>query len=1119
MAGSYDILIRKIDEFTRKYYKNRLIRGAIYSAALILGFFLLVTLLEYFGRFDKAVRTILFWTFTLSSAAILIRFIFIPAAKIFRLGKLISHEEAARMIGRHFSDVQDKLLNTLQLRELSVQNPAGRELIEASIDQKISSLKPIPFSSAIDLRENRRYLKYVIPPIAVVVVLLFAAPSVLKEGTDRLVRYDEEIRPTPPFSWSVVNDDLEVPEYQDFKLEVALEGKVLPDKLYLVLNGSRFKFNEDGKTSFSYVFRGVRENQEFQLYADGFYSETYTLRALPVPALVQFAVTLDYPAYTGRKDEEVRNTGDFTLPQGTKVRWQFDTRHTQVLEFSVGDSINSLSPQGDNRFSTDYLFMQSASYSLRAKNSELSGNEAIQYQVKVVPDRYPAIAVSEERDSLSDRNLYFTGEVSDDCGFRRLTFNYSLVGAEDQSRLSGEMKSIDLRLNPGSTNERFFHHWDLGQIELMPGDEISYYFEVWDNDGVNGSKSSRSASRVYAAPTLNQLEEKQEQQNEEIKDELEEGIKEARDLQKELEELRRKMLEKENLDWKDKKKLEELLQKQKDLQQKMEQVSEKNEKKNFSEQEFKEPKPELLEKQKKLEELFDQVMSEEMKKLYEEIQKLMEELNKEEIQEKVEEMNMESEDMEKEMDRLLEQFKQLEWEKKMTETIDELEKLAEKQEELSEKSQEENANSEELKEEQEKLNEAFEEIREDIEKLEELNKELENPNRMPETEKQEQGIQEQMEKSSEELSKDKKKKASENQKGASQQMKEMSQQMQMAMDQGSSEQAEEDMDALRDLLENIIRLSFDQEGLMEDFRKIDQKDPKYVQYGQKQRKLKDDSKMVEDSLYALSKRVIQIEPIVLKEIGLINRNMDKSLEEIAERQTPKVTEHQQYVMTSFNNLALLLDEALKQMQQQMANKQPGQGNCEKPGGSGAKPSASEMKKMQEALSKQLEQMKQQMGKDGQPGQQGQKKQKSGMSEEVAKMAAKQAAIRQQLEQLSQEMNEDGSRSGNGLKEIAKEMEEIEKDIVNMRIDEETIRRQQDILIRLLEAENAERQRELDEQRKSNEALDQKFSNPMKYSEYQEQKERETEMLRTMPPALKPYYRDRVNEYFNKLGEE
>ena len=80
--------------------------------------------------------------------------------------------------------------------------------------------------------------------------------------------------------------------------------------------------------------------------------------------------------------------------------------------------------------------------------------------------------------------------------------------------------------------------------------------------------------------------------------------------------------------------------------------------------------------------------------------------------------------------------------------------------------------------------------------------------------------------------------------------------------------------------------------------------------------------------------------------------------------------NQQYVMTSFNNLALLLDEALQQMQQQQAQKQPGSGNCEKPGGSGnpsPSPKAGDMKKMQQALGKKLEQMKEQMGENGNKG--------------------------------------------------------------------------------------------------------------------------------------------------------
>ena len=33
------------------------------------------------------------------------------------------------------------------------------------------------------------------------------------------------------------------------------------------------------------------------------------------------------------------------------------------------------------------------------------------------------------------------------------------------------------------------------------------------------------------------------------------------------------------------------------------------------------------------------------------------------------------------------------------------------------------------------------------------------------------------------------------------------------------------------------------------------------------------------------------------------------------------------------------------------------------------------------------------------------------------------------------------------------------------------------------------------------------------------KEKEVELLRTMPLSLKPYYKDKVNEYFNKLGAD
>jgi hypothetical protein len=140
----------------------------------------------------------------------------------------------------------------------------------------------------------------------------------------------------------------------------------------------------------------------------------------------------------------------------------------------------------------------------------------------------------------------------------------------------------------------------------------------------------------------------------------------------------------------------------------------------------------------------------------------------------------------------------------------------------------------------------------------------------------------------------------------------------------------------------------------------------------------------------------------------------------------------------------------------------------------------------------------------------------GMSKELAKMAAEQAAIRKAIEQMGQELNKDGSGAGNELNKLAKEMEEVEKDIVNKNINPETLRRQQDIMVRLLESERAEREREQDEKRESREAKDFSLSNPREFFEYNQRKEREIELLKTVPPTLKPYYKNKVNEYFIKF---
>ena len=325
-----------------------------------------------------------------------------------------------------------------------------------------------------------------------------------------------------------------------------------------------------------------------------------------------------------------------------------------------------------------------------------------------------------------------------------------------------------------------------------------------------------------------------------------------------------------------------------------------------------------------------------------------------------------------------------------------------------------------------------------------------------------------------------------------------------------SKSIELDMKALRQLLENLVQFSFDQESVIKELKNLSTRDPKYVKLGQEQQKLQSDVKIIEDSLFALSKRVPFLGPHVNQEVLSIKNHLNQSLKNITERKTAKANADQQYVMTSINNLALILDD----VQQQMQNSMPGTGQCNKPGGNSKKPS-NDVKKMQEKMKSQLEQMKEMLKKGEKPG--GKKPGKansSGMNESLARLAAQQAALKKQIQELSQSLNQDGSSLGNGLKEIIKEMEKLEDDVINNNINIETINRQKNIMVKMLEHEKAMKEQEKDNKRESNEIKEQNYSNPNQFLEYKRKKEKEIELLKTIPPSLKPYYKNKVNDYFN-----
>jgi hypothetical protein len=173
--------------------------------------------------------------------------------------------------------------------------------------------------------------------------------------------------------------------------------------------------------------------------------------------------------------------------------------------------------------------------------------------------------------------------------------------------------------------------------------------------------------------------------------------------------------------------------------------------------------------------------------------------------------------------------------------------------------------------------------------------------------------------------------------------------------------------------------------------------------------------------------------------------------------------------------------------------------------------------MQETLNKNMQKAREEMQKQGQQqsGQQGNRS--STMSEKLAKMAKEQQMIRQAMQEINRIENKDGKAALGNLDKLVKEMEQTEIDLVNKRIKQETLSRQQEILSKLLEADKAEQEREEDQKRESREGANQTPMNPIILQEYIKIKQKETDLLKTVPPSLNSFYKLKVGEYFKFLN--
>ncbi|MET3129333.1 hypothetical protein ABID42_004457 [Arcicella rosea] len=1108
-------LLMRIEEYKRKYYLNRLIKGSIFSAAVILSAFLVFNVLEYFGHFGTTFRTILFFSFLLAFIISTILWVIKPLIFLYGKQKPLSNELAAEQIGKYFPEVGDKLINTLQLtRNIDKEQ---NELLIASIKQKSQQLGIVKFADAIKINDNRKYLKFAIFPAILIVGILMIYPAFFSKSTERIVNFKNEYQEEAPFNFLLENKSLQAFKNEDFTLNLSLQGNTIPDAVYVIYNDRKLKMETNDKRHYTYTFSKVQNGFDFQFEAAGFKSGQYEVELVNKPSLAFFDVNVNYPSYLNKPDESLKNVGNLTVPEGTSIEWDFNVSNT--------DSITMVFEGDKNTYRADKKLLgggfdftkkvkASGTYKVFLKNKYASNSDGISFYLNVIPDKYPQLSLEQYKDSTLYNFMVLGGNIADDYGISRLAVFYKVLrnGQNNQQNYA----SFGLPIQANQTIQSFYKQWNLDSLKLNPSDRIEYFVQVWDNDGVNGAKSTRSQIMNYAIPDKQAIDNEIENSVDKTQAQLEKTFEKAQKLRKEIAALENRLKNKKELDYQDKKLAEELIKKKAELMNEIKNLQEANKDLNDKQQRFNEQKPENQQKMEALQKMMNDLMDPETQKLYEELKKMLEQNpDDNKMLEQMDKLKNKERNMEKELERMQELFKKLKLEQKLDKSIKDLEDQADKQDKLAEKNEaldkanksddEKQKEADANKKEQEKLSKAFEEVKKDLKEAEKINKEMKNAEQMDMGKEQQEDISQDQKDAEEKSEKGDNKGASQKQKQAAKQMKNLAQQLAKEKQEQEMKQNEENMDDLRDILENLVKISLNQEKLMKDFRGMNPSDPRFIKLSQEQLKIQDDAKVIEDSLYALSKRVLQIETFVTREMSNMKGFMGEATKLIKERKLPMTTSKQQFAMTSMNNLALLLSDVLKQMQQnqQMMMQSAGKGKTKSKGKG-------------KSISESQKDLNQQMQQTMQKGAKGQ----GGISEQLAKMAREQAQIRKMLQEFldNNKGTDKGKSLGNEVKELMKKMEESETDLVNKRLNPNLMKRQQELLTRLLESEKAMQEQEEEQKRKAESARqDLARKVPPQFQQYVKDKQKQTELLRTVPPNLNQYYKRQVDSYFKQIN--
>ena len=1175
MATNYEAFIAQLDAFIDRYYGYEIRKGILRSAAALLLLFLLMAAAEslfFFGGgaetvsgSSSALRTSLFWLYVTAGAGIVAWQVGLPLWKRFG-GARMSRKEAARLLSAHFPDLDDRLCNVLELKEISDNTPV---LAAAAIEQISAGFRSYRFTSVFKPAQLKPLWFLLGVPLLLTLAAACCFPSVLGGSSKRLIHPRQTFARTFPFNIRLEDSVLTVPYGERYLLRAAAEGDWLPSALSVWVEADEVAtadapgrgFRADCRTvaagRYAYTFEPLYQDVVFRLAAGRYVSPPYRLRVVPPVVLTSLTLDLIYPAYTGlapRRIETVSELAETGLPYGTRLRWRMAWTEAAGLDV-VTEALDAEAPETTVRaarrepeaaaapdsarvFLFETTALRSSVYKFVPRAQAHRRADTVICRTEVWEDRYPRIEAEETLPPAEAAGLYesvLQGEISDDYGFYSLLFR---VKDEDGKQIYTDTLFRGGADAPSGRWARFVYGVAPSTWALPAGVPVFYELEVRDNDPYGGYKAAVSRTFTYRVAAADEAQQQWREQHEQLARALDSVSAGQAAFSEQFRDVGRSLLENAGWDWSDRQKVERMMEEQRA------QMEAYREAMQALEQQRRTDKTEysdgLREQERQLEELMSQLWNEEALQKLQQIEEwLQENAPKEQVVEALEQWQEEHRDLVRNWERNKEIYKRLEFEKGLEKMTADLEALAQAQQDLQTQTEQASEGGRPLSdsaaaalaEEQAALNRRYDEMRRTLESLDRQNGALKRPFPFELPSEVMEDVGAQMQQAGDALQQNQPKAAAGPQQKASEGLQALSRSLADQQAAMQANQNAEDAEYLRLLLKEIVRLSFEQEDIMRLLQQMEVSDPRYGTVIRRQNRLNRDVTQVEDSIRALSVRQPQVAVHTQGVLKHLRWDSQKALADLLTMNTTvyryyrtqnrQAEAAQQRAMNGLNELALLLSESLDQMQMSLSMQgsggkgqpQAGAGSAESgdepqdspaPGEEGGQPKPGEGPSLRE-MQESLNRGLEALQKamQGHPV----------SSEAFMRAAAQQEMIRRALQKQMEEMKRQGGKAQGDLQRVLGDMERTERELVHKAVTPQMLLRQQQIATRLLEAENAELKREKEERRESKEG---RQMEPFRIEDWESGEAdslRSREGLQQKMPPLHPLLKQKVEKYF------